>query len=340
MQEPRQRVNAALLQAIYYLDRELAPPTKVRAFARALATVDGLSDDELFDRSTEQTLTELEGIGPSTSEVITDAVLDRPPTYLTKLEARTRIPVGAGGELRESLRGDCHLHSMWSDGAAPVAAMAGAARVLGHEYIVLTDHSARLTVAHGLDETRVRRQLDEVAAVNEQMAPFRVLTGLEVDILEDGSLDLSDDLLGELDVVVGSVHSKFRMPREDMTRRLVMAIANPHVDMIGHITNRKVVGGGRQGSDFDAEIVFAACAKFDTAIEINCRPERQDPPKDLVELARQWDLKFCINTDAHSPGQLEWQPYGCDKLAQLDIDADSVINTWSADQLVGWAQSR
>ena len=340
VQEPRARANAALLQAIYYLDRELAPSTKVRAFIRALGTVDALSDDELVERTDNQTLTELEGIGPSTGEVIADAVAQRPSSYLAKLEARSRIPIGAGEEIRSAIRGDCHLHSMWSDGAAPVAAMADAARALGHDYMVLTDHSARLTVAHGLDEARVRRQLDEIAAVNAQMAPFRVLSGLEVDILEDGSLDLADDLLAELDVVVGSVHSKFRMPREDMTRRLVMAIASPHVDMIGHITNRKVAGGGRDGSVFDAEIVFAACARFDTAIEINCRPERQDPPEDLVSLARQWDLKFCINTDAHAPGQLEWQPYGCDKLAQLDIGPDSVINTWSADELVGWASSR
>ena len=340
MQTPRARANAALLQAVYYLDRELAPSTKVRAFIRALATVDALSDDELVERANSQTLTELDGIGPSTGEVIADAVLDRPSSYLAKLEARTRVPIGAGEAIRDAIRGDCHLHSMWSDGAAPVATMAEAARALGHDYMVLTDHSARLTIAHGLDETRVRRQLDEIATVNAQMAPFRVLSGLEVDILEDGSLDLADDLLAELDVVVGSVHSKFRMPREDMTRRLVMAIASPHVDMIGHITNRKVVGGGRDGSVFDAEIVFAACAKFDTAIEINCRPERQDPPEDLVALARQWDLKFCINTDAHAPGQLEWQPYGCDKLAQLDIGAESVINTWSADELVGWAGSR
>jgi putative hydrolase len=340
VQTPRARANAALLQAVYYLDRELAPSTKVRAFIRALATVDALSDDELLERANGQTLTELDGVGPSTGEVIADAVLERPSSYLAKLEQRTRIPIGAGEAIRDAIRGDCHLHSTWSDGAAPVATMAEAARALGHDYIVLTDHSARLTIAHGLDETRVRRQLDEIATVNAQMAPFRVLSGLEVDILEDGSLDLADDLLAELDVVVGSVHSKFRMPREDMTRRLVMAIASPHVDMIGHITNRKVVGGGRDGSVFDAEIVFAACAKFDTAIEINCRPERQDPPEDLVTLARQWDLKFCINTDAHAPGQLEWQPYGCDKLAQLDIGAESVINTWSAEELVGWAGSR
>jgi putative hydrolase len=340
VQEPKVRVNAALLQAVYYLDRELAPSTKVRAFIRALATVDALTDDELVDRATNETLTELEGIGPSTGEVIADAVLDRPSKYLAKLEARTRIPLGAGAEIRHALRGDCHMHSTWSDGAAPIATMAESARALGHEYMVLTDHSARLTIAHGLDEKRIRKQLDEVAAVNAQMAPFRVLSGLEVDILEDGSLDLRDELLSELDVVVGSVHSKFRMPREDMTRRLVMAIASPHVDIIGHITNRKVAGGGRDGSVFDADIVFAACARFDTAIEINCRPERQDPPEDLVALARQWDLKFCINTDAHAPGQLEWQPYGCDKLAQLDIGADSVINTWSADELVEWANSR
>ena len=333
------RALAALRRAVYFLDRELAPSSKVRAFLRAADTIAGLEPAELERRVAAGTLTELDGIGPSTGEVIADAVADRESSYLAKLDARSRIECGAGAALREELRGDCHLHSSWSDGGASVRDMALAARALGHDYIVLTDHSARLTVAHGLDEKRLRDQLDEVARLNAELAPFRVLTGLEVDILEDGSLDLSDEMLGQLDVVVASVHSKFKMPREEMTRRLVLAAASPHVDMIGHITNRKVVGSGRNGSVFDAEIVFAACARFDTAIEINCRPERQDPPDELVELAQQWNLKFAINTDAHAPGQLEWQPYGCDKLARLGVPADAVINTWSADDLLAWAGS-
>lgn len=334
-----ERVGRALDQAIYYLDRELAPGGKVRAFTRAREIVATLDDGDLTQRVKQGTLTELEGIGPSTSEVITDAVLDRNSTYLRKLDERSRIPLSIGEPLRDALKGDCHLHSTWSDGGAPVRAMAEAARAIGHDYIVLTDHSARLTVAHGLDEERLRKQLKEVALLNEELAPFRILTGLEVDILEDGTLDLTDEMLTELDVVVASVHSKFRMPRDEMTRRLVMAIASPHVDMIGHITNRKVVGGGRIGSDFDAEIVFAACQRFDTAIEINCRPERQDPPESLVRLAMDWQVKFAINTDAHSPGQIEWQNYGCDKATELGIPIDQVVNTWSADELLTWSAS-
>ena len=160
--------------------------------------------------------------------------------------------------------------------------MARTAQALGHEYMVVTDHSPRLTIAHGLNRERLLQQLDEIEALNEELAPFRILTGMEVDILEDGSLDQDDDLLERLDVVVASVHSKLRMPEQEMTRRMVMAVASPHVDILGHCTGRKVVGTGRPQSQFDAEIVFAACARFDTAVEINCRPERQDPPEELL----------------------------------------------------------
>ncbi|HEX7097094.1 MAG TPA: PHP domain-containing protein, partial [Acidimicrobiales bacterium] len=265
----------ALTQAVYYLDRELAPSSKARAFLRAAEVVSQLDDDELMARVDAGTLTELDGIGPSTAQVITEAVRGVSDGYLAKLERRSRLPIGDGAEVRAALRGDCHLHSTWSDGGASVRAMAQTAIDLGHQYMVLTDHSARLTVAHGLNEERLRAQLDEVRALNEELAPFRILTGMEVDILEDGSLDLSEEMLAELDLVVASVHSKMRMPKEDMTRRMVLAVASPHVDVLGHCTNRKIVGTGRAPSKFDAEIVFAACARFGTAVEINCRPERQ-----------------------------------------------------------------
>ena len=239
----------------------------------------------------------------------------------------------------ERLRGDCHCHTDWSDGGAPLWAMAETAAALGHEWVVITDHSARLTVAHGLDEVRLRRQMEEISRLNVEMAPFRILTGMEVDILEDGSLDLSDDLLAELDVVVASVHSKLRMPSAEMTPRMVAAIANPNTDILGHCTNRKVVGGGRPPSTFDAEVVFAACARFDKAVEINCRPERQDPPEELLALAVQWGCKVSVDTDAHATGQLEWQPYGADKAARCNVPVDDIVNTWPAGRLLEWTAS-
>jgi putative hydrolase len=329
----------ALAQAAYYLDRELAPASKTRAFLRAMETAASVADVELAERAAAGTLTELDGIGKSTSQVITEALAGVTDGYLAKLERRSRIPVGEGAEVRAALRGDCHLHSTWSDGGASARLMAETAMALGHDYIVLTDHSARLTVAHGLNEERLRAQLDEVRALNEDLAPFRILTGMEVDILEDGSLDLSDEMLAELDLVVASVHSKMRMPREDMTRRMVLAVASPHVDVLGHCTNRKIVGTGRAPSQFDAEIVFAACARFGTAVEINCRPERQDPPEELLQLALDWNCNITISTDAHAPGQMEWQVYGCDKAVRCGVPIESIVNTWAADDVLAWTAS-
>ena len=326
----------ALHRAVHCLDRELAPGQKVRAFQRAIEVVVEVGPAEIAARAAAGTLTDLEGIGKSTAEVITDALDDNADGYLARLDERSRIPLGEGEEVLAALRGDCHAHTTWSDGGAPLRAMAETAIALGHEWLVVTDHSARLTVAHGLDEQRLAVQLDEIAALNAELAPFRLLPGMEVDILVDGSLDLSDDMLGRLDLVVASVHSKLSLPREEMTRRMVMAIASPHTDVLGHCTNRKLVGRGRPPSEFDAEIVFAACARFDTAVEINCRPERQDPPEELLRLALQWGCKVAINTDAHATGQLEWQPYGADKAVRCGVPVDDIVNTWTADEVLAW----
>ncbi len=330
----------AITQAVYYLDRELAPSQKVRAFQKAASIITDIGGDELAIRANAGTLTELEGIGSSTARVIVDAVTGTDRSgYLADLEERSRIEATSGAEIRAALRGDCHSHSTWSDGGAELRSMAATAQRLGHEYLVATDHSARLTVAHGLNEQRLSEQLEEVAELNNEFAPFRILTGMEVDIFEDGSLDLSNDFLEQLDVVVASVHSKMKMPRAAMTRRMATAVANPHVDILGHCTNRKLSGGGRPPSDFDPELVFAACANFDTAVEINCRPERQDPPEELLELAIEWDCKIAINTDAHAPGQLEWQAYGCDKAAEVGVPVENIINTWTADELIDWTNN-
>jgi putative hydrolase len=237
------------------------------------------------------------------------------------------------------LKGDCHTHSDWSDGGSPIEVMAAGARDLGHDYIVLTDHSPRLKIANGLSAERLREQLKVVDALNEQLAPFRILTGIEVDILEDGGLDQEPDLLAQLDVVVASVHSKLRADGEAMTRRMITALANPHMDILGHCTGRIVVGRGRPESSFNAELVFAAAEKFGKAVEINSRPERLDPPRRLLRLGVEMGCKVSIDTDAHAPGQLEWLSYGCDRAAECEVPAGSIVNAMDADRLVAWAAS-
>jgi putative hydrolase len=214
--------------------------------------------------------------------------------------------------------------------------MAEAAAALGHEYLALTDHSPRLTVAHGLDPERLERQLDVVAALNDTLAPFAILTGIEVDILEDGTLDQDVELLARLDVVVASVHSKLKMDAAEMTHRMVRAIESPHTDILGHCTGRILVGRGRPESRFDHHAVFAACARTQTAVEINSRPERLDPPDNLLAAAAEAGCLVSINTDAHAPGQLEWLVNGCTKAAAVDLASQRIVNTWPRCELLEW----
>ncbi len=327
----------ALERVVHCLDRAHETGFKTKAFVRALEIVRATPPEELEARAAAGTLTDLEGIGDSTARLITET-LRGDSSYVEKIEAETGVKVTDGGaKYRAALKGDCHLHSKWSDGGATIEAMARTARGLGHDYMVLTDHSPRLTIAHGLSKERLDQQLEDVAKLNKKMAPFRILTGIEVDILEDGALDHSDEVLSQLDVVVASVHSKLRMERQAMTERMVRAVASPHVDILGHCTGRMI--GKREPSTFDADYVFAACAQFHTAVEINCRPERLDPPRPLLELAIQYGCYFSIDSDAHATGQLEWQPLGCNRAAECDVPLERVINTWAADDLLAWVQA-
>ena len=328
----------ALERIGYLLDRAREKSYRVRAYQRAAETIRNLPPEELARRIEQGTLEELEGVGPKTASIVVEVAATGTTEYLTKLEEDTSVQIGAGNELLAALKGDLHVHSTWSDGGAEIDVMARAARDLGHEYIALTDHSPRLTIAHGLSRERLEEQLLVVEALNEDLAPFRILTGIEVDILEDGSLDHTDEVLARLDVVVASVHSKLRMDGKEMTRRMITAIANPNVDILGHCTGRLVVGRGRPQSEFDAELVFHACEQLGTAVEINSRPERLDPPKELLDIAVEMGCEFSIDTDAHAPGQLEWQPYGADKAADSGIPPERIINTRSADELLAWTR--
>jgi putative hydrolase len=330
----------ALRQIAFELERGGAPTYRVRAFRRAAAVLGELAPGEVERRIATGTLEALPGIGATTAQVITEAAAGQQPAYLARLLAEQ--PPSSPDGLRVALRGDCHTHSDWSDGGSPPGEMAEAARALGHEWIALTDHSPRLTVANGLTAERLEAQLELVASLNEELAPFRILTGIEVDILEDGSLDQREDLLARLDMVVASVHSQLRMPAGPMTARMVAAIRNPHVDVLGHCTGR-LLGVGQQGgrgrrpeSVFSPEAVFTACREHGVAVEINCRPERMDPPDRLLGLAAEAGCLFAIDTDAHAPGQLDWLGNGTVRAEKFGITAERVINSRSAEEVASF----
>ena len=335
---------AALRRIAFLLERKQAPTYRVKAFRTAAVTLGRLSADDIEKRSRTGTLTDLAGIGPKTSAVVTQALAGRIPDYLADLEPTAGPLVDGGEQIRDALRGDLHAHSDWSDGGSPIQEMAVTAVEIGHEYLALTDHSPRLTVANGLTAERLEKQLAIVTTLDEQLTNhaggFRLLSGIECDINEDGTLDQTDELLGRVDIVVASVHSKLRSDPVTMTRRMLAAIENPHTDILGHCTGRLDTGGRgtRPESRIDAEAVFAACAEHGVAVEINSRPERLDPPRRLLRQAVEAGCLFSIDTDGHAPGQLDWQPFGCARAEECGVPVERIVNTWPVGDLLDWAR--
>lgn len=321
----------ALNEIATLLERERSSRYKSKAFRAASGAIAGLSEAELRDSAA---LRRRKGIGDSTFAVIQQALAGDVPDYLAELRARNAPTVTSG--LRSLLRGDLHSHSEWSDGLTSIDLMVGAARALGHEYLALTDHSPRLTVARGLSAERLREQLGVVAGFRGD--GFTLLTGIEVDILDDGALDQEEGLLAELDVVVASAHSKLRMEHGPMTRRLVAAVSNPHVDVLGHVTGRLIRAsrGERPPSTFDPRAVFAACAAHGVAVEINSRPEREDPPDELIAIALAEGCLFSIDSDAHAPGQLSLIDYGAVRAEAAGVPPERIVTTWTLERLREW----
>lgn len=326
----------ALREIGFLLERSRADTYRVKAYRGAADVVAAMSEEQRRDHQERRTWGKVGGVGPKTALVITQSLSGQVPDYLQKLRDEKQPLTEGGQRMRSAVKGDLHVHSTWSDGGSPLEEMMLTAQQLGHEYCAITDHSPRLTVARGLTAERLRQQLEVVRDVNEAMAPFRCLKGIEVDILEDGGLDQEDALLTELDVVVASVHSKLRSDSETMTHRMVGGIVNPRTNILGHCTGRLIEGarGTRPESTFDAEVVFEACRTFNVAVEINSRPERRDPPTRLLQTAIEMGCLFSIDTDAHAPGQLEFQIYGCERADDLGLDPDRVINTWPVDRLL------
>ncbi|RNE66718.1 PHP domain-containing protein [Cryobacterium tepidiphilum] len=333
----------ALNEIAFWLERELAPVFKVQAFRKAAAAIGKLDSADVADRARDGRLKAMKGIGGRTFEVISETVDGQVPDYLLALRKRGSAPLAEGtGDVLPLLRGDLHSHSDWSDGGTSIELMADAARLLGREYLALTDHSPNLTVANGLSAERLAEELDVVAGINAGEGAFRLLAGIEVDILESGELDQTPQMLDRLDVVVASVHSKLRSDSRTMTQRMLRGIADPHTNVLGHCTGRLVQGSRapRPPSDFDAPRVFAACAENDVAVEINSRPERQDPPDELIALALEAGCLFSIDTDAHAPGQLDFLQYGAARASRNGVPPERIITTWPLDRLLDWTRAR
>ena len=323
----------ALLEIASLLERERASRYRAKAFRQAAATLEDLPDDVKTDPTR---LRATKGIGESTFAVIRQAQAGQIPDYLVEL--RGDVEPERVSELRSKLRGDLHAHTDWSDGTTSISVMAAAARAQGHSYQAITDHSPRLRVARGLSAERLREQIPLVRA--ESGDGFTLLAGIEVDILEDGALDQEDALLAELDIVVASVHSQLRMDARPMTARMLAAVSHPRVNVLGHCTGRLVQGerGTRPSSEFDAAAVFAACAENGVAVEINSRPERQDPPDELIAIALEAGCLFSIDSDAHAPGQLSLLDHGAERAERAGVPAARIVTTWGLSRLLAWAE--
>ena len=254
-------------------------------------------------------------------------------------EANGEIEAARQGRLprlieRRDVRGDLQMHTTWSDGAASVEDMGRAAKALGYEWIAITDHSRGLAVTGGLDVERARQQAVEIEAANARLAPFRILRAVELEVLGDGTLDLPDDVLAELDVVVASVHTGQRGDRAQIMRRYMAAIRNPHVDIIAHPTGRLL--GKRPPMDLDFETLVQACVETGTALEVNGQPDRLDLSGDQARFAMEQGVKISLASDAHHPDGLPAMDFAVMTARRGWLEPAHVVNTWPLDEFLAW----
>jgi DNA polymerase (family 10) len=238
----------------------------------------------------------------------------------------------------EDIKGDLHMHSNWSDGAYSIEEMVEACRARGYQYIAITDHSQYLKVANGLDRERLKKQHQEIIRLNEKYDDFLILTGVEMDILPDGTLDYDDELLAEMDVVIASIHSSFSQPEEKIMNRLKNALINAHVDIIAHPTGRLI--GRREGYPVNIEMLIQLAKETNTVLELNANPNRLDLSAENVRKAQDAGVKIAINTDAHHKDTLSHMEIGVASARKGWINKKNVLNTLNKEELLHFLHRR
>ncbi|MHB8587869.1 MAG: PHP domain-containing protein [Candidatus Dormibacteraceae bacterium] len=324
---------AQVLSEIGYLLRQ-DPDEKFRAKAFSGAAWSlAIERPDLAALHASNELTSLEGVGAGIAKVLIELLESGRSRYLDRLRDGMKQPARDDESTIDfaQYRGDLHSHSNWSDGKATMLEMARGAEAMGYEYFGVTDHSPRIKVVNGLDADRLLSQSREMAEVQAQVPGVALLQGIEVDILEDGSLDLPDVVLELLDVVIASPHVKLRQEPAAMTERMMRAVSHPHVDVIGHPTGRRP--GSREGANYDFELVFKEAARHRVALEIDCDPARMDLSPEMARFALECGCNFALDGDAHSPAEFAYVPMGMWMPRRAGIPQERILNFRQLDEL-------
>jgi Histidinol phosphatase and related hydrolases of the PHP family len=324
---------AQVLSEIGYLLRQDAEERfRAKAFAAASWSI-VISKPDLAALQQTNQLTSIEGVGEGIAKVLAGLVETGASSYLDRLRTEMGQPARDDESDLDLSRyqGDVHSHTNWSDGKATMLQMAQGAQALGYRYLGVTDHSPRIKVVHGLDAERLLAQSREMAEVQAQVEDVTLLQGIEVDILEDGALDLPDEVLELLDVVIASPHVKLRQEPAAMTERMLRAVSNPHVDVVGHPTGRRP--GAREGATYDFEAVFKEAARHKVALEIDCDPARMDLSPEMARLALECGCNFTLDADAHMPAELAYVPMAAWMARRAGIPQDRILNWQTLEDL-------
>lgn len=324
-----------ILSEIGYLLRQ-DPEERFRAKAFSAAAWSlAIQRPDLTKLHAANELTTLEGVGPGIAKVLAELVETGHSRYLDRLRDQMKQPARDDESVLDFAlyQGDVHSHSKWSDGRATILEMARGAEAMGYHYLGVTDHSPRIKVVNGLDANRLLAQSREMAEVQAQVPGVALLQGIEVDILEDGTLDLPDMVLELLDVVIASPHVKLRQEPGAMTERMLRAVSHPHVDVIGHPTGRRP--GSREGANYDFEAVFKEAARHRVALEIDCDPARMDLSPEMARLALELGCTFTVDADAHAPAEFAYVPMGMWMARRAGIPQNRILNFLPLDELTG-----
>jgi putative hydrolase len=322
----------ALSEIGYLLRQDPNERFRAKAFSGAAWSI-ALQRPDVEGLFRRNELTSLEGVGAGIAKVLSDLIENGHSRYLERLREQMKQPALDAESALDvaAYQGDVHSHTRWSDGRATMLEMAEGARALGYRYLGITDHSPRITVVNGLNAERLLAQSNEMAEVQKLVPEVTLLQGIEVDILEDGSLDLPDAVLEILDVVIASPHVKLRQEPSAMTQRMLRAVSHPHVDVIGHPTGRRP--GAREGATYDFEAVFQEAAEHGVALEIDCDPARMDLSPEMARLAYELGCSFTVDADAHAPAEFAYVPMGLWMARRAGIPEDRILNFLPVEKL-------